>query len=128
MVQLVFTPEAAESKQAVTVMPKNIFLDTFADPHKMDEGLHEEALLLIDEWETVNGSDDTRGRRTNVEASFCLGRNEWRKGYARHFSEYELQINSWGFTATHNKVFHPPPPQLDDLKVFSPPSPPVETH
>jgi hypothetical protein len=121
MVQFVFTPEtnnsAADTKQAAIILPSNIFLDGFADPHKLDKGFHEQAMRVIEEWDEVNGGDDTRGRRTNVEACFPLGRHDWRSGFLHHFSEYELQINSWGFTAAHNKDFNPPSPQLEDLKV-----------
>jgi hypothetical protein len=123
MVQFVFTPEGggAESKQAVVILPSDFFLDTFGDPHKMDKGLHEQAMRVIEEWDEVNGGDDMKGQRTNVEACFVMGRHEWRSGFLWHFSEYELQINSWGFTAAHNKDFNPPTPQLEDLKVFPPP-------
>jgi hypothetical protein len=90
----------------------------FSETQKLDLGLREHAIKVEEEWHALNGTDASLGRRTNVERAFTLFRTEWSAGYNRsHFSEFEMQINSWGYTRTNNSVKDPPPLRHEDLKV-----------
>jgi hypothetical protein len=119
-VQLFFTPNPNKPYPTYhsLVLPLDVFLNVFTETQKLDLGLHEHSSKLLEEWEALNGNDDSLGRRTNVERVFTLFRTEWSTGYNRtHFSEFEMQINSWGYTKSNNSVKDPVPIQPEDLKV-----------
>jgi len=119
-VQVFFSPHLTSLAPVchVIVLPLGVFLDVFSDPKKLEQGLHRHCKDVLEEWEALNAEADSLGQRTNVERVFTLHRHEWKVGYGpSHFSEFEMQINSWGFTAANNNTADPPPIEQKDLKV-----------
>jgi hypothetical protein len=100
------------------LMPADKFVSCFENSVELASILEAKCKLLIEEWHKLNFAPCMADQRTPVDKLFQLFTHTWKNFRGKQEqSSYELQLNSYGYTALNMSAERPTKMTLKDIKV-----------
>ena len=94
------------------------FLNIFGDCEGLHKFLETKARDLIGEWKAKNGSKNMMENRSPIQKIYSRAKYSWMGSKnKREYASYDLQLNTFGYTASVQKL-EKPIIRLKDINVF----------